>query len=156
MSLNLIPPVSSWGDEVSTTLKLAPPIGSPPLNDIYLNPKPDIPLTPKYKIDCLPKGANQNHSFPPICITILTSIPSWSDLTNFIRSFPCFFAQQFLVPDNIYSPGICFKFSRATMSRGHWTWPFSRAIPFETYSVYTGFTHSLHLFLSPFSTCVVR
>ena len=36
------------------------------------------------------------------------------------------------------------------MSRGHWTWPLSRAIPFKCYSLWTGFTRSLCLFLMPF------
>ena len=50
MRLNLIPLVSIWGDEVSPTLEMVPPIASPLFNDIHLNPKPDLPLTPNYAI----------------------------------------------------------------------------------------------------------
>ena len=51
MILNLIPPVSIWGDEVSPTLEMVPPIGSPLFNDIHLNPEPDFPSTPNYASD---------------------------------------------------------------------------------------------------------
>ena len=42
------------------------------------------------------------------------------------------------------------------MSQRHWTWPLSRAILFESYSLWPGLTHSLHLFLRPFSTYGVQ
>ena len=54
MILTLIPPVSIWGDEVSPTLEMVPPIGSLSFNNIHLNPEPDLTLTPNYAIDYIP------------------------------------------------------------------------------------------------------
>ena len=48
------------------------------------------------------------------------------------------------------------ELSSVTMSWGHRTWLILRAIPFKYYSLWPVFTHSLHLSLSPFSTCGVR
>ena len=58
MSLTFIPPVSSWGYEVSPTLETAPPIGSPSFNEIHLNPEPDPPLTPNSASDYIPRVPN--------------------------------------------------------------------------------------------------
>ena len=73
-----------------------------------------------------------------------------------MRSFLCFHAQQYSIPNSTYSLVICLEFSRATMSQGHWTLPLSFAIPFNNYYLWPGLTNSLHLFMSPFSTCGVR
>ena len=58
MDLTSITLVSIWRDEVSTTLKTAPPIGSPPLNVSHFNPQPDLPLKPNYARDFLPRITN--------------------------------------------------------------------------------------------------
>ena len=60
MILTSIPPMSSWEGEVSTTLDSAPMIGYRPFDIIHLNPPPDLPLTPKYSIDCLPQAPNRH------------------------------------------------------------------------------------------------
>ena len=107
MILTLIPPVSIWGDEVSLTLEMVPPIGSLRLNNIHLNPEPDLPLTPNYASDYIPRSPDQNHSFPPIDITVLTPILSWHHLTTIYDVLPLFSCTIFLIPNITYSPAIC-------------------------------------------------
>ena len=88
-------------------------IGYHTFNISHLNPQPDIPLVPKSASDLLPQSPNQNHYFPAINITVLTSIPSWSDLTTFMRSFLCFCSQQcfnprkYVLTGNMYRMFLC-------------------------------------------------
>ena len=63
MILNLTPPVSIWGDEVSPTLEKAPLIGSPTFNGSPLNPQPDINLTSKYFFQWLLSPRAQSKPF---------------------------------------------------------------------------------------------
>ena len=98
MILTLIPPVSSWGYEVISTPETARTIGSSLFNGIHLDPQPDLPLMPKYACDCLTQAPNQNHSSPPIYITVFTSILSWSDSTTFYEVLPVFLCTTIFNP----------------------------------------------------------
>ena len=98
MILTLIPPISIWGGEFSSTLETVPPISSPLFNDIHLKHEPDLPLTPNYAIDYIPRSPDQNHSFPPIDITVLTLILTKCDLTNIYKVLPLFSCTIFFYP----------------------------------------------------------
>ena len=156
MILNLIPPVSIWGDEVSPTLKMVPSIGSPLFNDIHLNPEPDLTLTLNYAIDYIPWLPHQNHSFPPIYITVLTPILISVTSRLFMRYFLCFYAQYFQSLIVLTHREYVSIFPNAMISWGHWIWLLSCEMPFGSYSLWPGFTCILHLFLIPFSTCGVQ
>ena len=59
MCLTLIPPVSVRDDEVSITLKTAPPIVPLTLNATNINLQPDLTLTPNSSSECLPPAPNK-------------------------------------------------------------------------------------------------
>ena len=90
MGLTSTPPVSIWGYEFWPSLKTTTLIVPPPFNYIHLNHQPDITLTPNYSSNCLPWAPNQNHSIPPISMTVLTTIPSWYDLPTSYEVLPVF------------------------------------------------------------------
>ena len=79
--------MEGWGQSHPET---SPLIGSPPFKYAHLNQWPDIPLAKNIASYCLPQEPNQNHSIPPIDITVLTPIPSWSGLPNFYEVIPMF------------------------------------------------------------------
>ena len=109
MILTSISLVSIWGGEVSPTLDSAPIICYPIFNFSHLNPPPDLPLTPKSSIYCLPQSTNRNH-LPPVDISFdVNPVRVWP-LKYFFRSFLCFCTQQFLIPN---SPSL--KLSSPTM-----------------------------------------
>ena len=113
LSLTSIPLMSRWGGEVSPNLDSNHLIGSPPFNIRHLKPRPDLPLTSKSSIDCLPQAPNQNHSCPPIDIIFDFSTVLVGPHESFWGP-SCIFVQTiFWIPNSTYSPGICLKFSPA-------------------------------------------
>ena len=153
-SVTLTPTVSIWGDEVSPTLELAPKI-DPPFNAIHLNPQPDFILKPNYSRDCLHQAPNQNHYLPPIDITfdinpvlVLPQFFLWLPSHVFVHNN--FNPLQYVITRNIS------RISPWNNATGSLNLTLLCEIPFNPYCLWTGFTHSLHLFIIPFSTCGVQ
>ena len=153
MSLTSTPLLSSWGGEVNPTLDSDPVIGYPPFNIIHLTLQL-ISLWHQH-LQCT---AFPNHLIKTFSLKwILTSISSWSDLPNVSEVLPVFFCKNYFKylivcthRKNMSRIFLC------TMSRGHLIWPLLYEITFEPYSLWPGFTYSLRLVMSPFSTCQVR
>ena len=152
MNLTSPPPVSSYGDEFNPTLDSAPVIGPPTFNIIHLT------LHLIYSLHHnIPYIAFPEHLIKTFPLTsILTSFLSCSDLLIFLRTFPCFHKKQLYIPNSMNSPKNMIRFFLYMTSLSHLLWPLSLAFSFETYSLWPGFTRSLRLLMSPFTTCGVR
>ena len=86
MILTSIPPVSSLGVEVSPILDSDPVVGSPPFNISHLTLHLISPWCRNLPYIAIPEHLIK--TFP--LTSILTSIPSWSNLTIFCEVLPVF------------------------------------------------------------------
>ena len=111
MCLTLIPPVSVRDDEVSITLKTAPPIVPLTLNATNINLQPDLTLTPNSSSECLPPAPNK--TIPSLPLASLFWRQYHFGLTSQILWCPSRVSVQFFfkIHNSTYSPGIRLNFT---------------------------------------------